>query len=452
MSSSSPERPDSRSRLEQRLRTDLAEQNGLRDSYATLEELEELGVRIQATAERLEPHAPESAIRAMRRKLAYDDLGKKLAYRVQLPRQFGLMLQVKRIRLKHLERRILDLARSLEPEVPWKAIDRAERIAREHLLDRHRFRRRYSDPTEDLDRALSRLPGVSRHLRARLIHHPEPTAQQRVQQLLEEIRRLDLLSFRHRHASQARRNLAFRGDVRELKAALSRVPAANDLLKEWFAEIYRNPARASLAMSVKSPTRSLNATIERFAEDPTAFGKLRGIRLPVLGDSSARSRALELVSQSRSRASGALARREYMESELEAAESFQHQQTKTFELRGASPSRDALLAELGRHMEVLEVDDFRPPLQPGQLKLLEELRRSEQQFLEPLRKASRRFMALHAGGGPPFVAEAGELADLYKGAPPHIVRRLSPPQVHVAKLAGAIVWELAKRVVKVASV
>lgn len=121
------------------------------------------------------------------------------------------------------------------------------------------------------------------------------------------LRRLDLLERKQRQASEARRNLAFRGSVVELKAALSRIPDARHLLEESVAETHRDPALAIRRMRDNTHRRGLRDTIERFKESPVTFGKLRGPHVPGLAE---RKKALDLVWRTSGYASTALARRD----------------------------------------------------------------------------------------------------------------------------------------------
>ncbi len=450
MSPPHPEFPTDRARRKQRLAVALHSQ-GLHHEWHTqsLEQLQEVEADIWATARKLAPDAPQAAIETARQHLGYGDLANHLVHRAKLPPDPDFAPEPLRIRSRYLENRILDLARELEPSDPRLAIDHALALAREHIDNDLSL---VDDPDPTLRTARESLPEASRRMQ-RFATYPRPTQEQRVHQVLSDLRRLDLAHLQFRRASEERHHLAFGGNVTELRAALERIGDPRELLEESVAQIYRDPEAAIAAMRGNTRQQGLQATIERFGENPALFGKLQGVHFPALGNSPARSRALRLAWYDHGFAKAALPRRENMENELEAALSLKDRQWEARQLTRAFPSRDELLTELGRHMEGLELHEVRPLLQPGQAKLVQDLRRDEQQFLEPLREASRRFKAFHTGPRTArAAAEAKKIAGLFHAAPEHILSRLNPPQMQAVLVAAAIARRVAKQVVKVASV
>ncbi len=449
MSSPAQDLPGERPRLEARLGIDLLKQGYHHDWHtADLEQLRELEARIWATARRLEPGAPEAAIARARQKIAYDDLANLLAHRARLPADPVYAPEPLRIRARLDEEKILDMARDLEPMDPGKAIARAAPIAQEHIArDRGLLP---GDSAPHLETAQRQLGSVSGRLR-RLAAVPEPTRQQRVHKILGDLKRLDLLDEEHRRASEMRRRLVYAGNVVEIRARLDRAAGAREELEQSLGSIYRDPERARELLSESAHRIGLEDTIQRFGKAPAAFGKLRGFHVPGLGDSPQRATALELARQGQGHASSALARRERLESELEAATSWQRVQNANRELAQVYPSREALLAELGRHMEGLELHEVRPLLRPGQAKLVQGVRRAEQQFLEPLREGAEMFRSLEASGvrlrRPGLQARAKRLNALFQHAPRHILRRLTPPQLQGVLLAAAVAKRAVKKVV-----
>ena len=411
-----------------------------------LDRLRGLEARIRATARRISPDAPEAAILAARRKLADDGLAGLLVQRSKLPENSIAAPEPLRLRIENLERRILDLARDLEPTQPAKAILQAAGIAHRRLpLDYPG-----SGATFLLEEAHQQVAGVSRRL-GRLAAVPGPSKLQRVHRTLRTLSRLDLLERRQRRTSEARRHLVFRGNISEIKAAFERIPAARDLLEDSAPGIYRHPDIAVRRLRANTQRRGLQDTLERFGKNPGRFGKLRGLRVPGLGDSPGRKRALELVWHTSGQASAALIRREGMEAELEAAVSQQRLQNETRELIRALPSREELLADLSRHMEGLELHEVWPLLRPGQAKLVQDVRSAEQLYLEPLRQASRAFRALDPAA-PQAGAEAQKIAGLFQEAPRHVLRRLTPPQMQAALVANAMARQATKVVTRAATV
>ncbi len=443
-----PPTPTERLWLLNRLGRDLASQS-VHDAWSTdLEHLQALEVRIQDTARQLEPAAPEAAVLAARQRLAYHDLAGHLIRRAELPADATYAAEAVRVQTRWQDTRILDLARQLEPRDPRLAIDLALPRAREHI---QRNQTLHADkPVPGHQATRERLAETARQMK-RLATFPQPTRQQRVHQVLGDLRRLEQLDRQHRDASEVRRHLASRGNVIELEARLQRIPIPRDLLEESVAEIYRDPDRAIRGMRERTRSHGLQGTIERFDKNPAAFGRLRGFHVPGIGDSPERSKALDLVWHSSGYANNALGRRDRMETELEAAVSHQRLQNESRELIRAYPSREKLLTELGRHMKGLEIHELRPLLRTGQARLVQDVRKAELTFLEPLRKAKDRFRALDVGRGQ-AVAHAQKIAGLFRGAPNHILRRLTPPQLQAVIVATTIAKRAAKVVTRAARV
>ncbi|MCP3960772.1 MAG: hypothetical protein GY719_23250 [bacterium] len=430
-----------RSELEAQLRTDLLEQSYLHEWHTgNLEQLQALETRIQRTAERLRPDSPEAAILAARSDLTLNELGERLLRRAQLPLELTDSPEPVRVRERHLERRILDLARELEPPDPRAAIDSAMPIARRQLSARKDF---FTAPTPELDQIERRLPEIARRLATRATG-PRPTQLQRFGQDLAAVRRLDQLDAEGRRLVGLRQHMAFGGNVYELQARLEKIPEVRAELYESIHRIYRDPGSAIEAFEASIRRQGRRATIERFGEGPAAFGELRGRRLPWLGNTPQRKRALDLAWHNSGLASTALDRRESILGELEGARRLQRLQARNRELQAAYPSRERLLADLGRHMEGLGLDEVRPLLQPGRRKMVEELRDAEQRFLEPLRAAAGKFAGLDARALAKSAvrAEAQRVAALFQYAPGHILRRLTPPQMQGALAAVAVARRL----------
>ncbi len=442
-----PVPPGERPRVVERLRTALLTQRQhLERHTGSLEELRRLDTLIQKTAWQLRPDEPGTVIRAAQQELAYDDLAQALFDRSALPVDPDLTLEPTRIRTQFLESKILDLARELEPADPRRAISLATPIAHRQLPIQYPG----FGATFLLEEAHHQVADASRRL-GRLAAFPEPSPQQRVHQTLMSLRRLDRLGLEHRHDSQVRSQLAFRGNVADLKATLAGMPEPRNLLETSAARVYRNPDPAIRSMRENTGREGLQATIERFGENPAAFGKLRGFHVPGFGDSPRRTSALGLAQQSAGRTSTAHTQRDRIERHLDSAVTYQRRQNENRQLASAYPSRDQLLTELGRHMEGLEIHQVRPLLQPGQAKIVQDVRRAEQTFLEPLRKGARNLLAFEAKGvalsQPAVQAKAQAVAVLFQHAPKHILKRLTPPQMQGALLAAAV----ARRVVKTAT-
>ncbi len=444
--------PDERPRVVERLRTALLTQRQHHELHTgSLQQLRKLEAHIQETAWQLAPDAPGAAIRAAQRELAYEDLANDLVERSRLPGSPDLALEPTRVRTQFLERKILRLARELEPADPRRAIALATPIAHRQLSIQYPG----FGATFLLEEAHHQVADASRRL-GRLAAVPEPSQQQRVHQTLMSLRRLDRLGLEYRHDSQMRNQLAFRGNVVELKAALARMPEPRNLLEESAARIYRRPDPAIRRMRENAAREGLQATIERLGENPAAFGKLRGFHVPGFGDSPKRSSALGLAQQTAARASTALTQRDRIERHLDSALTYRSRQQDNRELAGAFPSRDQLLTELSRHMEGLEIHQVRPLLQPGQAKLVQDVRRAEQRFLQPLRENARQFLSLEARGlalsQPAGQAKARTVATLFQHAPKHVLKRLTPPQMQAVLVATAVARRVAKAVSKTAGV
>ncbi len=441
-SADSPQHPPAarRARLEQRLRLDLHFAQGRYAQIANLEELGDLRARIQSTASELSPDAPGAAIRVAQRDLKLDDLVIRLHRRSQLPADVTSAAEGVRVQARWQETRILSLARELEPADPRRAIDLAHQRALDQIA-------RLQPPGAALEGSRRRLHEASR-LMKRFAALPQPTQDMRVYRILRDLRRRDVLDLQHRDASEARCHLVFSGNVIEIRAALERVPEAWDLLGEVVGDIYRQPDVALQVMSKSARSIGLEETIERFEKRPADFGKLHGIHVPGIGDSPRRRRALELVWHASGHASTAHARKDRLENGLTTALSYRQLQNDNRELLASYPGREKLLAELGRQMEGLELHQVRSLLQPGQAKLVQDVRRAEQHYLLPLREGAGAFRSVEEAGvrlaRPAVQAKAQELATLFRSAPGHILRRLTPPQMQGVLLAASV----AKRVVK----
>ncbi len=430
--------------LLERLARDLASQSEHDIWRADLGHLRALEARIQDTARRLEPNQPEVAILAARQRLGYYDLAEHLVRRAQFPAEVTAAAEPVRVRCRWQETRILDLARKLEPTNPRQAIELALPLA-DKLIESSRARRaRQPVPTVEATRQIARQM-------KRLLTFRQPSPHQRVHRILGDLRRLNLLDIQHRSVSELRRELAFCGNVVELKAGLKRIPVARDLLEESVPTIYRDQESVIRGMRENTSRRGLQDTIERFAEDPVVFGKLRGVHVPGIGNSPQRSRALDLLWHTAGDAKTAFARRERLESDLVTAVCHQRLLNENRELSRAYPSREQLLTELGRHMKDLEIHEVRPLLWPGQARLVQDLRNAEHTFLEPLRKAGGRFGAFDAIGGRQS-AQANKIAALFRAAPQHILKRLTSPQMHAVMVATAIVKRATKVVARAARV
>ncbi|MCP3960773.1 MAG: hypothetical protein GY719_23255 [bacterium] len=448
-------------RREIELLRDLASQDRLSVS-ANVERLQELEARIQETARRLRPDAPEVAIRAARRELSLDELAVRLLRRTEFPLDAARAPEVVQVQVRHLENRILDLARELQPSDPWLAVAEARPVADRHIEDQ---RSRFAGPAPHLDEVSQRLDEIAPSL-GRLAREPRPDRRERVREVLSDLRRLQLLDIKGRRLVELRQHLVAAGNVYELQARLEKIPEVRAELYESVHEIYRDPGSAIEAFEASIRRQGRRATIERFGGNPGAFGELRGRHLGWLGNTPQRKRALDLVWHNWGFASKALTRREGMNAELAAARRLQRRQSRNRKLQAAFPSRERLLADLGRHMEGLGMDEVRPLLQPGQAKLVGELRQAERRFLEPLRAAAGKFTELDARGlvEPAVRAEAQRVAALFQPdsagrswtaaayAPRHILRRLTPPQMQGALAAVAVARRAVASVARSAAV
>jgi hypothetical protein len=192
----------------------------------------------------------------------------------------------------------------------------------------------------------------------------------------------------------------------------------------------------------------LQSTIDRLSENPEAFGRIRGFNIPLLGDSHARSKAKESLRWEAHYASKVLARRQILQDALEEADSLRDLQVESRAVICTLPSRDTMLAELSRHMEGVPFHEIRP--WPNQAALLQDVRRADLRFLEPLREATRKFRALDASSAS-LGTQAQQIAGLFQRAPRHVLRRLTSPQMQAVLIATSIVKRATKAVVKTAT-
>ncbi len=440
MATTAPDPGLDRPRLKASLRTDLLEQSLHHDwQTANLDQLRDLEARIQETARKLEPAAPDTAIGAARHQLTRSDLVSRLARRAELPVDPTRAPEPVRVRIEFLEAKLLELARQVEPRSPGEAIAAARGPAAREAASHMDLV--YPDPAHHLRTARRQLKDVSQRLQE--LAAPTPGRRQRISQTLEMFERLEGLNAESRDLARSRSSLMWGGDLHELRLALERAPQPGELLERSAGEIYRDPRQALRALDETARRHGWETTLERFGRSPSAFGKLRGSHLPALGASPERSRALELASDLSGRAAAALVRRGRLETDLGRARSIRRLQDENTALFREYPGRHTLLAELGRRVEGLEIDEVRSLLRPGQERFIVELRRAEQDFLEPLRKVSRHFRALEAAGEPVGPA-ARTMTALLRNAPRHVLKRLTPPQMQTVLVAAAVARKVGK--------
>ncbi|MCP3963610.1 MAG: hypothetical protein GY719_37720 [bacterium] len=444
-------RPDStmeRSLLEARLASDLLRQSHHHKwQTGSLEQLQELEARIQATAQQLEPHSPQSAILAARRRLALDDLAHQIARRAELPDDPLLVPDHLRTRTQHLESRILDAARELEPMEPQEVIARVTPLAHEHLS--RQMELMLPDPADRLEAARRRLQRVSRRLEG-LAAGPRPSQHQRIRQTSMALARLDRLEAQARHFAESHAALPHRGNTYEISASLQALESPRPHADRSLEHVFRHPARARQRLAASYQRDGESATLQHLAEDPAVFGRLRGWKIPLVGQTQDRGQALEAASGHAQRALEIHHQRSQLTGALDSARSYRKLQAQNRQLVQALPRRESLLSDLGRHMAGLELHEVEPLLCPGQGKLVEDLRQAELQFLEPLREASGKFLALQTGGvsQPEVHAKAQRIAALFQYAPRHILRRLTPPQMQGTLVAVAIARRVLKAVTR----
>ena len=417
------------------------------------EELRDLEARIQDTARKLRPDAPEVAIESARRYVKLKDLRLYLAERADLPLETMRVAPRIRARQRWSELKIIVLARELEPTAPWRAIDAANTLTDALKLE----------PPK---------PAINRHLEAVLARRIKlfpPSAHDLIREVLGHFRRLDALNSEHLRVSRERKQLPLGGNILELEVALDSIPSHHAMIEASAPHIYRDPHPAIRALSLPTddPASRRQATssaiagpappefigpydrrrvwqdaLRRFAETPDAFGRLRGIH--VLGyDSPKRTWALKLAREVSFQASITYDKRYGLESYLGWARYYQRVQIGNHELLNASPSRVKLFAELGRQMERVSFDEIRPL--PNTSKYLRHVKQAEIEFLQPLREATRSFRTLD---GAPANALAQEIAKLYRSAPRHVLKRLSTPQMQAVLIATSIAKRMTKAVVK----
>ncbi len=442
----SQEQRRDRPELEERLRTDLKGQD---HAWRTgnVEQFRELEARIQATANQVEPDDPQAAIFAARREVAYEDLGKLLGRRAEVPSDTAS--EALRIRSQYLDNKILDLARKLDPRDARRAIAHATPIARGYLV--YQMDEVYPDPVHHMEVARPLIKDVSHRL-GTMAAGPEPTQQQRVHETLIELSHLDCLHAESRKLAESRAALPHGGNIYELKRSLNALPDPRKELNSSAEGIFRHPARARRRLEASYRDNGEQVTLERFAQDPAVFGRLRGQRIPLVGNTRPRREALKTTEN----AQAAFQVRKKIAGSFNSAVELKVAQTENRDRIEALPDRESLLGDLGRHMEGLEMHEVQPLLQEGQGKLVEDVRRAEQRFLEPLRDASRRLGTLDAGKSVlPMpragLSEVGKASALLEGAPRHIIGRLSQPQMRSLWMATSMVRSAAMRLSRVAS-
>lgn len=422
--------------LETELRKALRMQEVLHGrSPASLEDLRQAEARVQATAEELAPSAPEAAIETARREMRLEDLGFRLAVRAKGPEDPLLVPDPVSTSMQFLEKEIVSLAHELSPDDPMQAIDRASLLAERQLESQVRSEK------------LSRITG---RLRRRAVGRP-PTPHMQVRRDMLDLGRFDRLQAKARDLADSRAALLHSGDVRQIKSSLEAVPDPRSALERSLERIFREAARAREQLEASYRLNGELATLNELARAPETFGEIRGFEVPVFGDTPERSAALEVASQQAEAALEFHHHRADLNEALETARSLQRLQSENRMLVLAFPQREELLSDLGRHMSGLELHEVRSLLQPGQARIVYDVRRAERTFLEPIRGATETLLEIERQGVPhsPVVrAMAQRTATLFQQAPQHILKRLTPPQMRGALVAASIVHKAARRVVE----
>ncbi len=440
--------PDRRDRLLQRLGSDLLTQSYHHEWHTgNQEQLQDLEKRIQATAKQLQPEVPQAAIRAARRKLAYDDLANQLVRRADLPADPAYAPEPLRIKTEHLERKILDLARKLDPSDARKAIAHATPIAHEYLA--RQMHSVHNNPAHHLEPARRLLDQISLRLSA-FATAPEPPQHQRVHQTLMALRRQGRLHAESRTLAQSRGGLLCRGNAHELRARFEKLPDPRRELDPFLERVFRHPERARRRLGASYHQTGDAATFERLADNPAVFGRLRGRQIHLYGNTPSRTKALNTAEKQAKAAAKLCHQRDKLDDALESVSIFRDLHAQNRELIQAFPDRESLLTDLGRHMEGLEMHEVQPLLQKDQAKLVQEVRHAEQHFLEPLRNVTRRLGTLDPGQAR-INPEIRKAAALFQEAPRHILRRLTQPQKSLLLMATSMARSVAKKASKVAN-
>ena len=400
----------------------------------------ELEKQITEAAARLRPSAPEEAIREAGRRVAFDRIGARLVERARFPRDPNYSEEAVRIRVRYLESEIRKLARTANSQRPQLAIQSAA----EDLIVRSEGRspRRFDGRTRpELPSEIRRnLAGVSSRLSIQ-VRSPQPTQLQRVTRIAADLGRLDQLREEARIIAQGRSEGLFGGDVYELENALRSVRSAREVLQGNAENIYRRPEAALEAMERFLAARGEWETADALEARPESFGELRGHKTLGLKENQERARA-RLFAQSTAQVLGGEAeKRSHFETALSFARSDSERLANNRRIAQALPKRETLLTELGREMEGLELSDLKPVLSVQQFEIVQQLRATEQVYLEPLRQAAKIAAAPSA---PEAKAVARAVAPIFQRVPRHILRRLTPPQLQI----GLAALSMSRRAVK----
>lgn len=385
---------------------------------AAVGELRELDQKIEATARELRPDFPGAALRQSHWRLDAQKLGKLMARRSAWVVEPGFASEAERTHVRRLERRILDLARRLNPEKPQTAISLGAGLGQRSATQEWSAQRR------------DRLLQVTGRLR-RLLRVPEPSQLARITSVLADLKRLEQLEHESVFWARRRSQLAHRGNVIEIKRSIERIEDPRKMLETGFERVYRNPSAARRLLGASWREDGTYATILRFQHHPRSFGKLLG------------QDARQAVDEIAHSAFDADWKRSELEESLESTRQYQGLQNANRDVVRALGSRETLLSELGRHMEGLELHEVHPVMLHGQARMIQDVRRAEHTFLKPLREASQRL-----GQSPLKLREAEKIAALFKVAPQHIVQRLAAPQIQVVMVAVSMVRTAARTVTK----
>lgn len=399
------------------------------------EQLQGLEARIQATARSLSPKAPAAAIESARRQIRLEKLANLMVRRSKLPLETMGAPEPIRIKARWLSNSILDLAHELEPKDSRVAIDLAKRL--------YHLRHPASASEPGVEAARQRFDRIALRM-GRDATFRRASAHQRVRQVLGDLGRLEIYEQRFRDASESRHKLAFQGNVVELRAALEQVELPNQVIDKIASEIYPHTDLAREAIRRHTFDYGIYSTIERLKDNPELFGTVRGKNIPGLGPTPARALANQHLEWAAGYASKVARQRDLLESNLSSANACRDVQSETREMIRAYPSRDSMLTELGRQMERLStpvLSDYR------QNEFVNGVAFANSQFLEPLRSLARDF---HAGAAPSS-AKAQAITRLFQAAPKHVLRRLTPSQMHAIFIATSLAKRTTKAVVKAAT-
>ncbi len=262
----------------------------------------------------------------------------------------------------------------------------------------------------------------------------------RLEAALRRLDRWDEISARAGAVGTARSELAYCGNLHDLRQAVAELERPMRHLDHDLERIYRRPELGRAAFERHARDHGAAAAFRRLGEAPESFGRLKGGRV-VSRSSQARAEALRTARRLGSRGLEREAQLTELRETLEVADRYR---ALSLELTGAQErlagGRDELVAELRLKAVGLDLGELEGRLPARHLETLRNLELADRRQLEPLRGALDAFRRARRDRRPRagLLRLARQLSALYRATPASLLRRLAPPQLRLLMSAVSL--------------